>query len=59
MIAFRAEVPYVLATAELPEGVRMVAQLRDAATPRLGMTLRVGFEPAGEGLVLPVLRPAD
>ena len=56
--AFRAEVPYVLATAELAEGVRMVAQLRDAATPRLGMPLRIGFEPAGEGLVLPVLHPA-
>ena len=56
--AFRGELPYVLATAELAEGVRMVAQLRDAATPRLGMQLRVGFEPAGEGLVLPVLRPA-
>jgi len=55
--AFRAELPYVLVTADLAEGVRMVAQLRDAATPRLGMTLRVGFEPAGEGLVLPVLRP--
>ena len=56
--AFRGELPYVLATADLPEGVRMVAQLRDAA-PRIGMMLQVGFEPAGEGLVLPVLRPAD
>ena len=55
--AFRAELPYVLATADLAEGVRLVAQLRGAAELRLGLPLRVGFEPAGEGLVLPVLHP--
>lgn len=56
--AFRAEAPYILATADLAEGVRLVAQLRDAGPLRLGLPLRVGFEPTGEGLVLPVLRPA-
>jgi uncharacterized OB-fold protein len=59
--AFRAELPYTLATVDLAEGVRLVAQLRDARPDalRLGLKLRVGFEPAGEGLVLPVLRPAS
>ena len=59
--AFRAELPYTLATVDLAEGVRLVAQLRDAGPDalRLGLKLRVGFEPAGEGLVLPVLRPAS
>ena len=58
--AFRAELPYVLVTADLAEGVRLMAQLRDAgaATLRPGLPLRVGFEDNGEGLVLPVLRPA-
>ncbi|WP_431269982.1 Zn-ribbon domain-containing OB-fold protein [Dankookia sp. P2] len=57
--AFRAELPYVLVTADLAEGVRLVAQLRGTPELRLGLPLRVGFEPAGEGLVLPVLRPVD
>lgn len=57
--AFRDALPYTLVTADLPEGVRMVAQLRDAGPEslRLGQPLRIGFEDNGEGLVLPVLRP--
>jgi len=58
--AFRAELPYVLVTADLPEGVRLLAQLRDAKAEALrpGLKLRIGFEDNGAGLTLPVLRPA-
>jgi uncharacterized OB-fold protein len=56
--AFRAELPYVLVTADLPEGVRMLAQLRDATAEALrpGLKLRIGFETNEAGLTLPVLR---
>jgi uncharacterized protein len=56
--AFRGELPYTLVTADLPEGVRMVAQLRDAEAEalRLSAPLRIGFEDNGEGVVLPVVR---
>ena len=58
--AFRGELPYTLVTADLPEGVRLVAQLRDAgaAALRLGQPLRIGVEDNGAGLMLPVLRLA-
>jgi uncharacterized protein len=56
---FKAELPYTLVTVELDEGVRMNAQLRglDAATLRVGLAVRVGFELATEGLTLPVFVP--
>jgi uncharacterized protein len=59
--AFREELPCVLVTADLPEGVRLLAQLRGAGAEnlRLGLPLRVGFENNGEGLILPVLRISD
>ena len=60
--AFRAEAPlYPGRPSDLAEGVRLVAQLRDAGPDalRLGLPLRVGFEPAGEALVLPVFHLAD
>jgi uncharacterized protein len=55
--AFRNGLPYVLITADLPEGVRLLAQLRGAGAENLrpGLPLRVGFEENGEGLTLPVL----
>ena len=58
--AFRGELPYTLVTADLPEGVRLVAQLRDAGPEalRLGAPLRIGIEENGEGQPLPVLRLA-
>ncbi|WP_165838685.1 Zn-ribbon domain-containing OB-fold protein [Roseicella frigidaeris] len=58
--AFRGELPYTLVTADLPEGVRLVAQLRDAGPEalRLGAPLRIGIEENGEGQALPVLRLA-
>jgi uncharacterized OB-fold protein len=56
--ACRSELPSPRVTADLPEGVRMVAQLRDAGpeAQRLGTPLRIGFEDNGEGVVRPVLR---
>jgi uncharacterized protein len=57
---FKGELPYVLATVDLAEGVRMNAQVRgiDAADLRAGLPVRVGFEAAADGLTLPVLLPA-
>jgi len=55
---FRDELPYVLATVDLEEGVRMNAQLRgaDPASLRIGLPVRVDYERAREGLTLPILR---
>jgi uncharacterized OB-fold protein len=49
-------VPYILATVDLDEGVRMIAQVRgiDLAEMKLGLPLEVGFERVTEGLTLPV-----
>ena len=56
--AFLEELPYVLVTADLPEGPRLLAQLRgaEAESLRLGLPLRIDFEGNGEGSTLPVLR---
>ena len=55
---FKAELPYVLATVDLEEGVRMVAQLRDVTLDAVtvGLPVQVDFERATEGLTLPVFR---
>ncbi|MCB4821339.1 Zn-ribbon domain-containing OB-fold protein [Roseicella aerolata] len=59
--AFRPDLPYTLVTADLPEGVRLLAQLRGAGPEalRIGLPLRIGFEENGEGLTLPVFRLRD
>lgn len=52
---FKAELPYVLATVDLDEGVRMQAPLRDL-DPRdleIGLPVRAIFEIARDGLTLP------
>jgi uncharacterized OB-fold protein len=56
---FKAEVPYVLATVELQEGVRMVGPLRGVAADaiRIGMPVEVVFEDVTAGLTLPAFRP--
>ncbi len=56
--AFREELPYTLVTADLAEGVRIVAQLRGAGPEALrpGLPLRVDFEDQDTSLTLPVLR---
>lgn len=54
--SFKGELPYVLVTVDLAEGVRMQAQLRakDASGLRLGLPVKIAFEAATEDLVLPV-----
>jgi hypothetical protein len=58
--SFRPDLPYVLVTADLPEGVRVLARLRDAGPEALrpGMPLRLSVEDRGDGLMLPVFRLA-
>ena len=55
---FKSELPYVLATVDLEEGVRMVAQLRDVAPDAVsvGLSVQVDFERATNELTLPVFR---
>ncbi len=57
---FKPDLPYTLLTVDLDEGVRMNAQLRglDPAGLRIGLPVRVDFEPAIDGLTLPVFVPA-
>lgn len=52
---FKAELPYVLVTVDLDEGVRVQAPLRgvEASDLRIGLPVRVVFEIAKEGLTLP------
>jgi len=58
--AFAAAVPYVVATIELDEGVRMVADLAGVAPDevRIGMPVRVCFERVDDEISLPRFRPA-
>ena len=53
---FKDELPYVLGTVDLEDGVRMIAQLRDVAPADLtvGLPVDVAFERATESLTLPV-----
>jgi len=58
---FKEEVPYVLVTVELEEGVRLVSQLKgaDSQEVRIGMPVEVFFEDVTEDLTLPMFRPAE
>jgi uncharacterized OB-fold protein len=53
-------VPYVIATIELEEGVRMVSELPSLAPDQavIGLRVEVAFEPVGDDLHLPVFRAA-
>lgn len=57
----RGELPYLLATVDLEEGVRMNAQLRGVPPERMriGLPVRVAFETVKEGLTLPYLVAGD
>jgi uncharacterized OB-fold protein len=57
---YKADVPYMLLTVDLEEGVRMNAQARgiEPSALRIGMPVRVEFEQAKPGLTLPVFVPA-
>jgi uncharacterized OB-fold protein len=58
---FKAELPYVLVTVDLPEGVRMQAPLRNAEESKLkrGLPVRLSIELAREGLALPAFVLAE
>jgi uncharacterized protein len=53
---FKSELPYVLVTVDLDEGVRMLAQLRgvDLDTLRIGLPVAMTAERATDELTLPV-----
>lgn len=53
---FKGELPYILVTVDLAEGVRMQAQLKgaDASVLKVGLPVRIAFEAATKDLTLPV-----
>lgn len=55
---FKGDVPYILVTVDLDEGVRMISQLKGATLEDLeiGMPVEVYFEDATENLTLPMFR---
>ena len=57
---FKEELPYTLVTVDLDEGVRMNARLRGLAATelRIGLPVRIDYEPAADGITLPVFVPA-
>lgn len=56
--SFGADLPYLLVTADLDEGVRLLARLRGSAEGlRAGAAVQCGFEPIGDWVV-PVLELA-
>lgn len=58
---FASDLPYVLVTVDLKEGVRALGRLRagDPAALRIGLPVCVGFEPGADGFVLPVFDAVD
>jgi len=57
---FVPEMPYVTAMIDLPEGVRMISNIKGCDPRELenGMKLEVFFEKASEEISLPMWRPA-
>jgi uncharacterized OB-fold protein len=57
---FKGDLPYILLTVDLPEGVRMNAQARgiDASALRVGLPVKVAFDPVKADLTLPVFEAA-
>mgnify|MGYP005651980579 CR=1 FL=1 len=57
---FKGELPYVLVTVDLDEGVRINAQLRGAGleSMSIGRAVKIAFEAAKDDLVLPVVELA-
>ncbi len=54
-------VPYVVATIELEEGIRMVSEMPDLVPEAvaIGLPVTVDFEAIGDGLCLPFFRVAN
>lgn len=59
-IGFKAEVPYILVTVDLEEGVRLQSQLIGARLQdlKIGLPVQAVFADAAEGIVLPYFRLA-
>lgn len=55
---FKGDVPYILVTVDLDEGVRMISQLKGATLEEVKaeMPVEVYFEDATENLTLPMFR---
>ncbi len=53
---FKGDLPYVLVTVDLDEGVRMQSQARgiDASQLRIGLPVKIAFEKVKDDLTLPV-----
>lgn len=56
---FADQTPYAFVTVDLPEGVRIAAPLRQASLDalRIGLPVRLDFEPAGDDAFRPVFLP--
>jgi hypothetical protein len=60
--AWQVELPYAVAVVQLwQSGVPMLSQLRDVDVDRvrIGLSVRVVFEDAGDGVMLPKFQPLD
>jgi uncharacterized OB-fold protein len=58
---FRERLPYVAASVELEEGLRITTNIVDcpAKSLRIGMPVTVQFNPISDEVVVPVFRPAS
>ena len=58
---FKEDVPYILATVELEEGVRMISRLKGvkAEEMEIGMPVEVIYEDATEEFTMPMFRSAE
>ncbi len=56
---FKEDVPYILVTVELEEGVRMISRLKDAEAEdmKIGMPVEVIYEDVTEEFTMPMFRP--
>lgn len=59
--AFAADVPYILALVQLPEGVRMMARITgcDTSAVRAGMPVSVRFREVSPSIALPEFIPEE
>ncbi|MFI1889032.1 Zn-ribbon domain-containing OB-fold protein [Streptomyces jumonjinensis] len=57
---FDARVPYTAAVVDLDEGPRMMTELVgcEEGAPVIGMALEVAFRTEGDGIAIPLFRPA-
>ncbi len=57
---FKGDLPYILVTVDMDEGVRMNAQVRGIveADLRVGLPVKVGYDKVKDDLTLPVFEKA-